>query len=223
MRVTAFPPPNLPRPRRPYLHFSIGFRLLLLLLRRCLRWPPRFSSPSRASSGGWGPIPLPPIPSQPIPFLVRESKRRRTRDQLRGSAQRRRRSSWGKEGRRKEGRKEGRGSGERHRQITSRNNRPLMRVSPGEDEDEDEEDRASRMEKSPSKGRNEKHRREREKEREEALKRTQSHREGKTREPSLPTAQPNSGDATGLLLRPTLHCNEAAAAATAVSDCKWRV
>ena len=143
----------------------------------------------------------------------RESKRRRTRDQLRGSAQRRRRSSWRKA--RKEGRKEG--GILRHRQITSRNNRPLMRVSPG-----GRRGRGGRGGSSVEDGKVAVESEEGENN-EEELKWTRSagavDDEGDFIAHSSTAQIERRSDRSFVAANTALHCN----AAAAVSDCKWRV
>ena len=168
----CFPPPHLPR--RPYLHFSIGFRLLS----RCLRWVTRVGSH--------------PIPSRPIPFLVRAKGGEleiSSGDQLRG-------------GDRVGGR---RGRGARwHRQITSWNNRPLMRVTPA----------GGRRGRGPRRieHRGWKSRRQKggtQKQRREGSPMVPIAQQRTMRASSLHCSQhsPNPNGATGLLLRPTLHCS----------------
>ena len=161
----------------PYLHFSIGFRLLS----RCLRWVTRVGSH--------------PIPSRPIPFLVRAKGGEleiSSGDQLRG-------------GDRVGGR---RGRGARwHRQITSWNNRPLMRVTPA----------GGRRGRGPRRieHRGWKSRRQKggtQKQRREGSPMVPIAQQRTMRASSLHCSQhsPNPNGATGLLLRPTLHCQSAA-------------
>ena len=174
LRVTALPPP-----RRSYLHFSIGFRLLR---RPCLRCPTR----SLLFSPG-------PVPSPAIPFLVRARGGELeicSGDQLRGDR------VGGREGARA-------AAG----QITSRNNRPLMRVSPRGKTTRDGKVAVERERRDGKQGEEERERNE------EALERTQSNTEG-----DGGTDKPNSSDRSFVAANTAPPCN-----AAAVSDCKWRV